>query len=91
MDVGILQAEHLSALECAHFAFRRQHEDVDAFFAAQGIFGSRAGVAAGGTQDIEFFAFFVQYIFKRIAQELHGHVFEGQSRAVGQGLDFDAV
>ena len=48
VDVGILQAEHLRALECAHFAFRRQHEDVDAFFTAQGIFGGRAGIAAGG-------------------------------------------
>ena len=91
VDVGILQAEHLRALECAHFAFRRQHEDINAFFTAQGIFGGRAGIATGGAQDIEFFAFFVQYIFKRIAQELHGHVFECQSRAIGQGLDFDAV
>ena len=48
VDVGILQAEHLRALECAHFAFRRQHEDVDTFFTAQGIFGGRAGIAAGG-------------------------------------------
>ena len=48
VDVGILQAEHLRALECAHFAFRRQHEDIDAFFTAQGIFGGRAGVATGG-------------------------------------------
>ena len=48
VDVGILQAEHLSALECAHFAFRRQHEDIDALFAAQGVFGGRAGIAAGG-------------------------------------------
>ena len=59
VDISILQAEHLRTLECAHFAFRRQHEDINAFFTAQGIFGGRAGVAAGGAQDIEFFAFFV--------------------------------
>ena len=48
VDVGILQAEHLRALECTHFAFRRKHEDIDAFFTAQGVFGGRTSVAAGG-------------------------------------------
>ena len=91
VDIGILQAVHLRPLEGAHFAFGREHEDVDAFFAAQCIFCGGAGVAAGRAQDIELPAFLVQHIFERVAQKLHRHIFKRQRRAVGQGLDFEAV
>ena len=59
VDVCILQAVHLRALERAHFALGRKHEDIDAFFTAQRVFGGRAGVAAGCAQNIERFALFV--------------------------------
>ena len=91
VDVFVLQAVHLRALERAHFAFRRHHEHMDAFLAAQGVFGSRTGVAAGGADDVQGLPFAFQNIFKGVAQKLHGHVFEGQCGAVGQGLDFQAV
>ena len=91
VDIGILQAVHLRPLEGAHFAFGREHEDVDAFFAAQCVFCGGAGVAAGRAQDIEMPAFLVQHIFERVAQKLHRHIFKRQRRAVGQGLDFEAV
>ena len=32
-----------------------------------------------------------QGVFKQIAQQLHGHVFEGQGRNAGQPLDIQAV
>ena len=64
---------------------------MNAGLAVQGIFGGRAGVAAGGADNIQAFAFSRQHIFEGMAEKLHGHVFEGQRGAVGQGLDFDAV
>ena len=51
----------------------------------------RAGVAGGGAEDVQGFALLGQGVFKQIAQQLHGHVFEGQGRAVGQLLDIQAV
>ena len=59
VDILVLQAVHLRALERAHFTVGRQHKYVHALFAAQGIFRSRTRIAAGRAQDIEFFAFFV--------------------------------
>ena len=78
-------------LEGAHAAVRAGHEDAHAFFAAHGVFGRAAGVAAGGAKDIEFFAPARQFVFKQVAQQLHGHVFEGQRGAVGQSLQVQTV
>ena len=91
VDIFILQAIHLRALKRAHFTVGREHKHIHAFFAAQGIFGRRAGVAAGGAENIERFALFLQHIFKRIAEKLHRHIFKGQRGAVGERFDFDAV
>ena len=51
-DVFVLQAIHLGALEVGHFAIGREHEDVDAAFAAQGVFGGGACVAAGCAENV---------------------------------------
>ena len=51
-DVFVLQAIHLSALEAGHFAFGREHKHVDAAFAAQGVFGGGACVAAGCAENV---------------------------------------
>ena len=91
MNIFVLQAVHLRALEGAHFAFGRHHKHVHAGFTAQGVFCRRTGVAAGGTQNIQRFALFGQHIFKRVAEKLHGDVFKRQRRAVGQSLNADAV
>ena len=91
VDVCVVQAVHLRALERAHFALGRHHEHVHAFFAAQGVFGGRAGVAAGCADDVQRCARFFQHVFEGVAEKLHRHVFEGQRRAVGEGLDFEAV
>ena len=90
-DVFVLQAIHLGALEGGHFAIGREHEHVDAAFAAQGVFGGGACVAAGCAEDVERLVFFGEHVFEGVAQELHRHVFEREGGAVGQGLDFDAV
>ena len=86
IDVRVLQAEHLRRLEGAHFLVRRQHEDADALLAAHRVFGRAARVARGGAEDIEFGARLGQGVFEQVAQQLHGHVLEGQGRAVRQRL-----
>ncbi|MNU74196.1 hypothetical protein D3C71_636930 [compost metagenome] len=86
VDIRVLQAEHLRRLEGAHFLVRRQHEDADALLAAHRVFGRAARVARRGAKDIEFGARLGQGVFKQIAQQLHGHVLEGQGRAVRQCL-----
>jgi hypothetical protein len=84
VDVGVLQAEHLRLLEGAHAAVRAEHEDAHALLAAHGVFGRAAGVARGGAQDVELLAAAGQFVLEQVAQQLHGHVLEGQRRAVGQ-------
>ena len=79
-----MQAEHLRLLERAHAAMRAGHEDTHALFAAHGVFGRTAGVATGGTQDVELLATARQFVFEQVAQQLHRHVLERQCGAVGQ-------
>ena len=64
VDVRVLQAVHLRALEGAHAALRREHEDIDVFLAAHRVFGRRTGIARGGAQDVECFIFFLKCKFE---------------------------
>ncbi len=48
----VLQTEHLRLLEGAHAPVGAGHEHAHALFAAHGVFGRAAGVAAGGAQDV---------------------------------------
>jgi hypothetical protein len=91
VDVVVLQAEHLRLLEGAHAAVRAGHEDAHALLAAHGVFGRAAGVAAGGAQDVELLRRGAQFVLEQVAQQLHGHVLEGQRGAVGQGFQPQAV
>ena len=86
MNILVLQTEHLRLLERAHAAVRRQHEHTNPLLSAHGVLGRAAGVATGGTQNIELFAAPRQLVLKQVAQQLHCHVFEGQGWAVGQSL-----
>jgi len=83
-DIGILEGVHLGPLEGAHLAFRGKHEDPHPLLAPHGVFGGGTCVPGGGPQDIQGFAPLGQHVFKKIAQELHGHIFESQGRAIGQ-------
>ena len=91
VDVGVLQAEHLCLLEGAHAAVWAGHEDAHALFATHGVLCGAAGVATGGAQNVELFAAAGQFVFEQVAQQLHGHVLERQSRAIGERFDPDAV
>ncbi len=53
-------------------------------FAAQGVFRGAAGVARGGADDVEHPFVLGQNILEGVAQKLHGDVFEGHRRALGQ-------
>ncbi len=88
---GVLQRIHLGALEGAHLAVRREHEDLDVVLAAHGVFGRRTGVAGGGAEDVDRLAALVEHVLEQVAEQLHGHVLEGQRRAVGQFLRVEAV
>ena len=87
VDVRVLQAVHLCLLEGAHAAMRREHEDVDARFAAHGVFGGRAGVTAGGAEDVQPLVARFKHVFHRVAEELHGDVLEGERGTVGEFED----
>ena len=91
MDVVIHQAEHLRLLERAHAPGGAGHENPHAFFAAHGVFSGAAGVAAGGAKNVQLFAATCKFVFKQIAQQLHGHVFERQRGAIGQSFEKHAI
>ena len=65
---------------------RAGHENPHPFFTAHGVFGRTARVARCRAQNVELFATPRQLVFKQVAQQLHGHVLEGQGGAVGQGF-----
>ena len=83
-NVRIRQGIHLRALKGAHATVGRKHEDAHIVLAAHRIFRRRTGVARGRTEDVDGLAALVQHILEQVAQQLHGHVLEGQRRAVGQ-------
>ena len=86
VNVGIEQAEHLRLLKRAHSALWAGHEDTHPFFAAHGVLGGTACVPRCGAKDIEFSISPSEFVLKQVAKQLHGHVFEGQCGAVGEGL-----
>ena len=90
-DVGVGQRIHLGALKGAHLAIRRKHEDLDVVLATHGVFGRRTGVAGGRAKDVDRLATLVEHVFEQIAEQLHGHVLEGQRRAVREFLRVQAV
>ena len=89
-DVVVHQAEHLRLLKRAHAALRAGHEDAHAFFAAHGVFGGAAGVAAGRTKNVQLLALARQVVLEQVAEQLHGHIFKGQRRPVGQAQQIQA-
>jgi hypothetical protein len=90
-DVGVPQAVHLGLLEGGHAVLRREHEHPHVVLAAHGVFGGGAGVAGGGAEDVDVLVGLVQGVLEQVAQELHGHVLEGQGGAVGQFQDVEAA
>ena len=90
VDVRLLQAEHLRLLERAHPAERRQHEDLDAALAFQGVLGGAAGVARCRAQDVEPAAAARELVLEGLADELHRDVLERERRAVRQAEHEDA-
>ena len=91
MDVVIKQAKHLRLLKRTHAPIRAGHEHAYAFFTTHRILCRTSRIATGGAEYIEFLAPPRQFVFKQIAQQLHGHVFESQRRAVGQRLQVQAL
>ena len=74
VDVVVLQGVHLGALEGAHAAMGRQHEDAHAMLAAHRVFGGGAGVAGGGAENVDLLATLVEHVLEQVAKELHRHV-----------------
>ena len=91
VNVFIQQAEHLRLLKGAHAPVWAGHEHTHTAFATHGVFGSTAGVTAGGTKNVQLFTAAREFVFKQIAQQLHGHVFEGQGGAIRQGFNKQAL
>ena len=59
-----------------------QDDDVDALAAAAGLDGGGAGVAGGGADDGDVLVLGLKHGVEELTEHLHGHVLEGQGRAV---------
>ena len=89
VNVGIEQAEHLRLLKWAHATLRAGHEDSDPFLAAHGVLGGATCVTRSSAEDIELCIAPIEFVLKQVTKQLHGHVFEGQCRAVRKSLQID--
>lgn len=81
-DVFVLQRVHLGPLEGTHPALGGEHEDLHVVLAAHGVLGRRTRVAGGSAEDVDVLAALVQHVLEQVAEELHGHILEGQCRPV---------
>ncbi|WP_345057808.1 hypothetical protein [Arthrobacter methylotrophus] len=84
VHVLVLQRVHLRALESAHAALRREHEDGDALATAQRMLGGRAGVAGRRAEHVEDAVALAEHVVERLPEVLHGHVLEREGRPLGQ-------
>ena len=62
----------------------REHEHAHTLLAAHCVFRSGACVAGSRAKNIDLFAALCQHVLEQVAEQLHGHVFKGQRRAVRQ-------
>ena len=68
---------------------RTGHENPDTPLSAHGIFGRTACVTRSSAKNVQFLASPSKFIFKEIAQQLHGHILEGQGGAIGESLQIE--
>jgi hypothetical protein len=66
-----------------------EDEDVDAALAAHPVDRRAAGVAGGGAEDVHVAAALAEQVLEEVAEQLQGHVLEGQGRAVEELEDVD--
>jgi hypothetical protein len=77
---------HLPALDFAGAAFGVEDGDIDAGAAGTGLDRGAAGIAGGGAQDGDALVPRREHMVEQPAEQLHGQVFEGESRAVEEFL-----
>ena len=91
MNIWVIKAKHLGLLEGGHAASGGQHEHGNTGAAAHGVFRCGTRVPRGGTQDVERFAAPGEFVFEKLAEQLHGHVFKRGGGAFGQVPDKEVV
>ena len=84
MNVGGVRRRHHAPLHRGNAAFREQHDDIDLIAAAECFNRCAAGIARGCDHDGPAFAACGQHMIHQPCQQLHGHVFERERRAVEQ-------
>jgi hypothetical protein len=91
VDVRVGHRGHLQFLHRGDLAVRMEDEDVDAALAAHPVDRRAAGVTGGGAEDVHVAAALAEQVFKEVAEQLQGHVLEGQGRAVEELEDVDVA
>ena len=91
VNIWVIKAKHLGLLEGGHAASGGQHEHGNAGAAAHGVLRCGPRIPRGGTQDVERFAAPGEFVFKKLAEQLHGHVFKRGGGAFGQVPDKEVV
>ena len=84
MHVGRVDAGHLAALHLRDAPVRVEDEHVDLIEALEGLDGGAAGIARGRADDRRAGAARAQDVVHQLPEQLHGHVLEGEGRAVEQ-------
>ena len=84
MHVGRVDAGHLAALHLRHAPVRVEDEHVDLIEPLEGLDGGAAGIARGRADDRRAAAARAQDVVHQLPEQLHGHVLEGEGRAVEQ-------
>ena len=74
----------MCALERRHATGRRQHDNAQALASTEGILGGTSRITRGSTDDGEPISAALKFILEKLAEQLHGHVLECGSGAVGQ-------
>ena len=82
MDVRRVDRRHLPPLHVGDAAVRIEDEDVDLIEPLEGLDGGAAGVAGGRADDRRARAARLRTWSISRAEQLHGHVLEGERRAV---------
>src|SRR5699024_9541864 len=90
-NIWVIESKHLCLLEGSHASSWGEHEHADAVAPAHGIFRRGAGIPGGSTQDIQGCFAAAKLIFKKLTQQLHGHILASRRGSFGHGTDEQRV
>ncbi|MNV92517.1 hypothetical protein D3C71_1871280 [compost metagenome] len=82
--ITVINRSHLQLLHFTNLTMRMKNTDLDSFFTADTLNGSRPSIPRGCSKDVNDLVLFFRNIRVQLTHKLQRYIFEGKSRAMEQ-------